>query len=347
MQVFIKRLTLPVLIIAVIVTGSLSRNNLTAGARSSLTPAVYIPLVLRGETQVLPPPPTPTPTPDPDQPGWVLYLNDLRNLGDLPPITENLDWSNGCWDHARYMVKNDTITHYQDPSNPWYTPDGSQAALASNLIISSAFEAPDDYAIQHWLTGPFHGVSILDPRLVSTGYGSYRENTGTWQMGACFDVLRGRSEVPAGVQFPIYWPGEASEMPFLEYTGGEYPDPLSPCPGYTTPTGPALYLLLGSGELTPHVTTHSFAREGVALEHCAYDETSYTHPDPNAQYLGRSILGGRDAIILIPRDPLEPGATYTASILADGYTHTWTFTANSSPAATLMPAFIEPAAIIQ
>lgn len=325
MRSTISRLALPILVLAIITVESLGAMQLAVGAQPALENAIFLPLAIKGETQVLPP--TPTPTPDPDQPGWLAHLNEVRRSGGIPALAENPDWSDGCWDHSRYMVKNDTITHYQDPTNTWYTPDGSQAALVSNLIISSAVDAPDDYALQHWLTGPFHGVSLLDPRLQSTGFGSYREDTGTWRMGACFDVLRGRGELPPDVQYPLIWPAQSSVMPYLAFTGGEYPDPLSSCPGYTTPTGPPLYLMLGSGELTPSVTTHSFTLDGIPLDHCMIDETSYTHPDPDAQYLGRSILDGRDAIILIPRQPLEHGITYTASVTVNGYTHIWSFTA--------------------
>ncbi|GAH44015.1 unnamed protein product, partial [marine sediment metagenome] len=38
----------------------------------------------------------------------------------------------------------------------------------------------------------------------------------------------------------------------------------------------------------------------------------------------------RDAIILIPRNPLTPGASYTVSITVSGQTHTWSFTVSST-----------------
>jgi len=38
---------------------------------------------------------------------WLSYVNYYRALGELPPVTENPTWSDGCWKHARYMVKND------------------------------------------------------------------------------------------------------------------------------------------------------------------------------------------------------------------------------------------------
>jgi hypothetical protein len=61
------------------------------------------------------------------------------------------------------------------------------------------------------------------------------------------------------------------------------------------------------------------------LEHCVFDETTYGNADRVQQQLGRSILGARDAIVLVPRSPLSTGETYTASITADGHQYTWSF----------------------
>ena len=44
---------------------------------------------------------------------------------------------------------------------------------------------------------------------------------------------------------------------------------------------------------------------------------------------GRQILGSRDAIILMPQQPLVAGQTYTVSITSNGTTYTWSFTASS------------------
>ncbi|MBW1713559.1 MAG: hypothetical protein JRJ59_10465, partial [Deltaproteobacteria bacterium] len=48
------------------------------------------------------------------------------------------------------------------------------------------------------------------------------------------------------------------------------------------------------------------------------------------QYLGRVVLDMRDAAVLIPRDPLIPGATYTVSITANGQPYTWSFTVSET-----------------
>jgi hypothetical protein len=260
-------------------------------------------------------------------PAWLSYLNGIRSLGNIPPLGENSTWSDACVLHSRYMVKNDEMAHSEDPSNPWYTPAGDAAAGNSNLMMSTNVSKPDLQAIDMWLTGPFHGLGLLDPELGSTGFGSYRENDGAFQMGACVDVLRGLGSTSASVAYPIRWPENGRSLPYLAYTGGEMPNPLSGCPGYSVPSGPPIYLLLGRGEVTPNVTAHSFSANGQALAHCVYDETSYSGDYPD---LGRSVLNSRDAVVLIPRQPLTAGVTYTVSITANGRTHSWRFTAGGT-----------------
>ncbi len=300
-------------------------NTPTPTEGPSPTPAptqkVYMPLVVNALSV------SPTPAP----PAWLAYLNDLRSRGGLPALTENSLWSDGCTLHARYMVKTDTITHFEDSASPWYTQAGNLAAANSDLMVSTDVNASDESAFDLWMTGPFHGIGLIDPNLSATGFGSYRESIGTWQMGACVDVWSGWTGVPASVTFPIMWPGDAQTMPYTAYTGSELPDPLTSCSGYTAPSGPPVYLLLGPGwSVTPNVTASSFKQGSTDLAHCVFDGTSYTNSDSNAQDLGRAILNARDAVVLIPQNPLTPGSTYTVSLTVNGSTYAWSFTVAAS-----------------
>jgi hypothetical protein len=83
---------------------------------------------------------------------------------------------------------------------------------------------------------------------------------------------------------------------------------------------------LGSGSITPNVTASSFRRGSTDLEFCIFDETNYVNSNSSYQDLGRNVLGGRDAIVIMPRDPLTVGETYSASITSNGETYIWSFT---------------------
>jgi len=205
------------------------------------------------------------------------------------------------------MVKNDVITHAEDPANPWYTPEGDACGRNANIMVSSSATASDAYAIDVWMQAPFHAVGMLDPRLLRVGYGAYREADGGWQMGAALDVLRGWEGIPEGIAFPIRWPGEGTTTFLRAFEVGEYPDPLAHC-GYSAPAGLPILMLFGTGSFTPSITAHQLLRDGTPVAHCVFDETTYTHPDSAQRSLGRAILNSRDAVVILPRDPLGPGS---------------------------------------
>lgn len=279
---------------------------------------VFVPLVVQNSVSF-----SPLPAP-PVEKNWLTYLNSYRSMANLPIFTDVASWSDDAWKHSRYMVKNNIIAHDEDPALPYFTPEGQTAARSSNLVVSHNYGADDKFAIDAWMQAPFHAVSILDPALLSVGYGSYREEKPGFQMGATLDVLRGLGQIPGTVRYPIFWPGDGASVP-IGHHWGEYPSPLASCPGYTVPSGLPVIMQIGPGNVTPSVTGHSFKKDGVEIEHCVFDETNYTNSDAGEQSLGRAVLDARDAIIIIPRNPLTAGSIYTVSIKVNGQTYSWSF----------------------
>lgn len=299
-------------------TGVESMNLQTVPSRTPTPAPNYLPVVLKPE-------PTPTTAP-PEVPGWLSYANQFRALAGLPLLSENAAWSAGGVLHSRYMVKEDLITHYEASTSPWYTPEGDAAGRNGNIYVSSATSSSDEAAINYWMSAPFHGVSMIDPELSVIGFGSYREAVGTWKMGATLDVSRGHGSLPGGVSFPIMYPKDEGSLWLTQFYGNEWPDPLSSCPGYTAPTGPAIILQMGTGSVNPQVSGSRFSGPGGDLEHCVLDENSYVNPgDAGQQSTGRVILGMRDAVVILPRQPLTPGQRYEASITVNGTAYTWQF----------------------
>ncbi|NEQ35145.1 MAG: hypothetical protein F6K40_01995 [Okeania sp. SIO3I5] len=263
---------------------------------------------------------------------WLDYVNFYRATANLPPVTENPLWSADAVKHSKYLVKNDTTGHTEDPNKPWYTPEGAEAGGSGNVTTHYTTTMSDAEAIDDWMPAPFHAVAILDPELEQVGFGMYREEDGGIQSAATLDVIRGLGEIPSSVKFPIAWPANGATIPasIRQFTS-EWPDPLTSTPGYTAPTGLPIILQLGSGNITPNVTAHSFKTGNTSLEHVVLDETNYTNPNNYEKNLVRGILDSRDAIVLISRDPLLPGKTYTASITANGQKHSWSFNVSTAP----------------
>jgi uncharacterized protein YkwD len=304
----------------------------------------FLPIIQRGQVEVeayLPvilaaPTPTPAPTPGPVTPpaagDWRAYLAYYRALAQLPPLAENAGWSDGAFKHARYMVENQTSSAHETPGNPWYTAEGA-AAGPNSLLQLQGSALSDRQALDQWMQWPFHAIDILDPALGSTGFGSYARDAGSFDFAAVLDVRRGLGGIPGGVNFPIRWPEHNGTVYLTRYDGFEQPDPLASCPGFPLggPSGLPVILQIGPGHLTPVVTAHSFHRGATPLPHCVFDESSYMNSLADMQALGRAQLAARDAIVLIPRDPLAAGQSYTVSITANGQTHTWTFQVAAPP----------------
>jgi hypothetical protein len=258
---------------------------------------------------------------------WLDTVNFYRRLAGLGPVSEDPTLSAGDLQHAEYMVKSDRVEHAEDMSSPFYTPAGDAAGQASDVAGHSA-NKDEVWAVEAWMEGPFHSIGILDPKLAQSGFGIAHDTSGTVQTAAALDVIRGRAaSVPAGVQFPVVFPADGMVLPLNEFPGNEFPDPLASCPGYAPPAGLPLLVQLGTGTTPPAVSAHTLTRDGVAVEHCLFDGTTYANPDASMQALGRNVLGSRDAIVMIARQPLQPG-TYAASITTGGQTIAWSFVVN-------------------
>lgn len=311
--------------LVVLITGLASPNTVRAEEDiTAPTGEIYLPVLVRSSNN---------PAPQ-AEPAWLTYLNNFRAMADLPPVTEVAEWGVGAGYHSRYIVKNDVLEHTEDQDNPWYTPEGLAAAQASNLAANSQTTASDFYAIEAWMQAPLHALGILDPALLKVGFGSYREADGGLQMGATLNVINGLGEIPPAVQFPIRWPKDGATVP-LAFFWGETPNPLTSCPGYEAPAGLPVILQIGPGGLKPQVSAHSFKNSSAALEHCVITEETYTNPNKSAQSTARAILDSRDAVVLIPKEKLSPGETYTVSLTVNGVDHSWSFSVSPSAQTSL------------
>jgi uncharacterized protein YkwD len=287
---------------------------------------VFLPLIVQAPT----PTPTPTPTPPPVTPpasgDWHAFLDYYRASARLPALVDNTGWGKGAALHARYMVENAVLDDSEELANPWYSTEGAAAAPNSNLMLTGNVATTDQQALDFWMGKPFHALGLLSPALLSTGFGSFRDNNAlSFKMGAAIDVRRGLGAIPGGVQFPIKWPDHNTTVYLTSYDGNEQPDPLSSCSGFNPPSGLPIILQLGPGNVTPDVTAHSFRQGNTSLTHCVFDETDYGNSIPSLQALGRSLLDASDAVVLIPQQPLVPGNSYTVSITSNGAMTSWTF----------------------
>jgi len=255
---------------------------------------------------------------------WLERLNFYRAMAALPPVTEDAALSGAVRLHARYMLAHGVVQHSEDRRQRWATPEGDAAAGVSNLAASTRATDGDEWAVDLWMQAPFHALGMLDPALRTVGFAIAHADRGKLQTAAGLDVIRGRNLTVPEAAYPIVWPANGATVPIAAHTA-EYPNPLSACPGYEVPAGLPLIVQLGSGESVPVVTGSWIVDGETALEHCAFDETSYRNRDASQQQLGRRILASRNAIVLIPREPLTSGHRYRAVVEVNGRLIDWTF----------------------
>lgn len=262
---------------------------------------------------------------------WLERLNYWRALAGLTAVSGASKLSTAAQEHSRYLVKHalegklDELAaggaHTEEPSDPWYTPAGLAAAQNGDVdppcrgcpLLSAAQQIDDFLAI------PFHRLAILDPQITEVGYGSYTEG------GLQAAVLYLPVPPDAGTTFkqPIEFPPNGSSVGLAAYQP-EWPDPLSSCPGYAAPAGIPITLELGRW-LVAQVSGYSVKAGHQNLESCVFNASTYKNPSTAAQTRARNILKAYGAVVLIPRQPLASGQTYSVSISANGKTYSWSF----------------------
>jgi hypothetical protein len=242
---------------------------------------------------------------------WLDRFNAWRANAGQSALSENTTYSAGDLLHTTYMVKSGDIAHSENPSSPFYTVAGNTAAQNSNIFVSSSTGTSDTQAIDWWMGAPFHAMAMMDPRLTTTGFGSYRDAAYTWQMGAAVNVGQGMT---APGQYPVFFPGNGSIEPLTAYSGNEFPNPQLACPGYS---GLPLFVEVGGNLNTTAGPVHTLIANGGSLTNCIIDSTNATFA---------SYLKWRGGVIVFPQQPLQNGVTYVVALTVNGVPYTWSFT---------------------
>lgn len=275
---------------------------------------------------------------------WLTVLNGYRTRLKVPPVGEDPALSRGCLAHAKYLMTNyrqmmakgrqpGVLFHHEDESKLGYSPEGLKAAQASDVAYQPRIKMTEDQlmaqAIEWWISGPFHRPQLLSPELMQAGFGQYCQGVG------CVSALDSTSDsalaLPGGgpLAEPIEVPPDGATVKAPGF-GGEWPDPVSSCPGYSA-FAPAITLQLGLhvpakiGEASLTQTTGAAAGTKVAT--CAYDSESYANPNAGDQAQGRAVLKSFGEVVMMVRDPLAGGKTYRVAMTVNGKPYTWSFTA--------------------
>jgi uncharacterized protein YkwD len=283
-----------------------------------------------------------TPSAEPDEASihapWLDVLNRYRASVGVGAVRSNPELSTGAALHSRYLLRNygddvrrgtnlGSLMHSEDPAKPLFTKEGLAAGKAGDVEeMWGSGKTPPGWAIDDWMRGPFHRLSLLSPYLHSVGYGDGCDK------GVCIATLNVLTDVdpmprlPRPLEVPLVYPPRGASIPAIGFEA-EWPNPLTSCPGYAAADA-GLPVTIQLGPLvSPGLSRMSVSLNGatpVAIETCVFDANTYTNPDEPTQRLGRDILSNYGAIVIIPRRQMGPGV-YTAAVVAGGRDLTWSF----------------------
>ena len=241
----------------------------------------------------------------------VAALNAQRAANGIPgDLVERADWSAACRAHDRYMQLNNVFDPIEDPRGRGYSKTGAWAGINSVLGWGSWAAGRNP-----WENAPLGLMPLLSPRLTQLGVSSaYRHVCATTKPG----YLR-----PAPADPSLYpYPGDgAAGVPYRQWSYGL---PVTPGDfvglpaGFTT--GPNL-LVMADIDGIARMTGASLVGPDGPVEIRTVDNTV----DGLGSYLP---TGG----VIIPVDPLAPGATYraAATMVVGGVTlsRAWSFSTN-------------------
>jgi len=286
---------------------------------------------------------------------WVNYFRGLAGLGG---VARNVTMEAQGAAHVRYLANHSLAceTNVHDEltirvgacgANPYATGGGKAAANNSNITRVSGL-MPDRSAVASWFVSGFHALTLLDPRLASTGYSAYYTANPlgagpmAWKYTAAVDVYRGRSGRYSGAT--VAFPANNAASPLLSYAvGSESPEPFrsaaatSPCRGWgsrTVVSAPVIVqwpLAARPASAYGQIVDMSTGRwQGT----CSLNTASYP-----VGSLARQFLGGANGItqtgMYFAATPFIAGHRYQLRLLGHPVT---TFTATVLPSAPVVVA---------
>ncbi|MCA9489234.1 MAG: CAP domain-containing protein [Myxococcales bacterium] len=230
-------------------------------------------------------------------------VDEVRGHAGLPPIPWDAGLAEAALQHAAYLALHDPEphTHRQDVDDPWFVGAYPEERGGASEILLRLGSATPEEVLEQWLAAPFHRMPLI--RAGATGIGVAHIGR-SWVAEIRIDT----SVEPTGG-----WPAKGEVVPTGRFEGHEQPDPLPKWqhPDVSWPTGWPI-TVWGAPKSLEGVVSCDGARLPIHVADAA---------------LGTP----REAVHLIPRSPLAPGATCA-------WEATWSALAETTPAPRKEPS---------
>jgi hypothetical protein len=262
-------------------------------------------------------------------PDIVSFVNAQRAANGIPAgITADPVLSIGCAKHNAYGRINNVLIHDEDPAKPGYSPEGKQAAQSSVLYQGGSWTSTSN----PFEAAPIHLHQLLAPRISKMG----ASEDGGYGCATTQGAVQARPAPPADVTYTYPGSGATGWTPAQTAFEGPYtPGERVGIPAGTK-TGPYLYVMFDGADFfgggTATATSASLTDPAGPIDIAVIDN----HTSGLEGYLPTGME-------LIPKAPLKPSTTYTASVAANvtthggggaparAFSHTWSFTTSGLP----------------
>ena len=251
---------------------------------------------------------------------------------------------------------------WEDKGKPFFTDNGASAGRNAVVLTASEINLSGADLVDLLMTMPFSGLIPMVPQFSVAGLGAYCDP------GQCAIVIAYRFALEKSVRIALYdgpasdrlwnpglglipmetgrlrtaveFPPDGATVNLQSFAGEDFPDPLSSCPGYKTPTGTPISIQLGLGygpDDSLEVSSAFVTRDGAEIETCLITSASYMGRDSSQTQAGKTGLATVGAAVILPREPLTPGQ-YKVSLKEDGKLYEWGFTVAAPAPAAAAPA---------
>ncbi|HEY5933478.1 MAG TPA: CAP domain-containing protein [Kofleriaceae bacterium] len=245
-----------------------------------------------------PGPPPATGTPE----AQVLALvNDFRRRAGMPPVIYDNTLSQGCHEHAQYLVLNRSThatyhlnAHHQDPKLPGATPAG--AACGAHADLSHSVENIPD-AVHGWMASLYHRQPVIAPYNGRIALGYAPRPGGNYAVALRFVLSPYDSRL-----YPVAFPGDGNTDVPVDFHS-EVPNPLPRVPY----AGHPFTLVFPAYDPITDVTATLVDDAGKPVP---FFESTPQKPASQYSENNHGIVG------IIPEKPLRAGVRYTASVTA-------------------------------
>jgi uncharacterized protein YkwD len=244
-------------------------------------------------------------------------INELRRASELPELEINPFLSQSAYNHAKYMVVNDSFSRNQEEGNPEFTGRTLEERLkkvgyegkARQMFCQT--ESPV-FAVELFYNTVYHRLRLLNPDLRYFGYGGFKS---TDQSIHVFDF--GYAEEGSTEWEKVMYPPNGTPEVKVEWDGNESPDPFPV--GTVKPLGSPVTLMLK--EQIQKVTRAELVNDQGSLVN-SYIIT------PDTDLNNKSF----NAVIIVPKEILDDNTNYNVTIAAEvgpdrvPKEYTWSFT---------------------